>query len=140
MLARHTLLQEYGGRFRPEVEDTLRWLVLYTSVEPHRGTIESLHTIGIPGRWPDAMARPMASMVSSMGLIPSFMLLAVGAGVVFLIPVGMFRFRLLRLPFIRRRKTLASRSDRDVIEVTPVRRVTDSQALPEPHGDETRTG
>ena len=43
VLARHTLLQGSGGRFRPEVEDTLRWLVLYTSVEPHRGTIESLH-------------------------------------------------------------------------------------------------
>ena len=27
VLARHTLLQEYGGRFTPEVEDTLRWLV-----------------------------------------------------------------------------------------------------------------
>ena len=99
VLARHTLLQEYGGRFTPEVEDTLRWLVRYTSVEPHRGTIESLQTIGIPGRWPDAMARPMASMVSSMGLIPSFMVLAIGAGAVLLIPVGLFRFRLLRLPF-----------------------------------------
>ena len=90
VLARHTLLQEYGGRFTPEVEDTLRWLVRYTSVEPHRGTIESLQAIGIPGRWPDAMARPMASMVSSMGLIPSFMVLAIGAGVVLLIPVGLF--------------------------------------------------
>jgi hypothetical protein len=140
VLARHTLLQEYGGRFRPEVEDTLRWLVLYTSVEPQRGTIESLHTIGIPGRWPDAMARPMASMVSSLGLIPSFLMLAIGAGVVLLIPVGLFRFRLLRLPFGRRRKVLAHRSDRDMIDVTPVHRATNGHALPEHHGDETRTG
>ena len=139
VLARHTLLQEYGGRFTPEVEDTLRWLVRYTSVEPHRGTIESLQTIGIPGRWPDAMARPMASMVSSLGLIPSFMVLAIGAGVVLLIPVGLFRFRLLRLPF-RRRKALAYRHDRDLIEVTPVHRATNGQALPEHPGDETRTG
>ena len=127
VLARHTLLQEYGGRFRPEVEDTLRWLVLYTSVEPHRGTIESLHAIGIPGRWPDAMARPMASMVSSMGLIPSFMVLAIGAGVVLLIPVGVFRFRLPRLPFGRRRKSLAYRNDRNVIEVTPVHHATNGR-------------
>jgi hypothetical protein len=140
VLARHTLLQEYGGRFRPEVEDTLRWLVLYTSVEPHRGTIESLQTIGIPGRWPDAMARPMASMVSSMGLIPSFMVLAIGAGAVLLIPIGLFRFRLLRLPFGRRRKALAHRSDRDMIDVTPVHRGANGQALPEHHGDETRRG
>ena len=140
VLARHTLLQEYGGRFTPEVEDTLRWLVRYTSVEPHRGTIESLQTIGIPGRWPDAMARPMASMVSSMGLIPSFMVLAIGAGAVLLIPVGVFRFRLLRLPFRRRRKALAYRHGRDMIEVTPVHRATNGQALPEHHGDETRTG
>jgi hypothetical protein len=139
VLARHTLLQEYGGRFTPEVEDTLRWLVRYTSVEPHRGTIESLQTIGIPGRWPDAMARPMASMVSSIGLIPSFIVLAIGAGAVLLIPVGMLRFRLLRLPF-RRRKALAYRSDRDLINVTPVHRATNGQALPEHHGDETRTG
>jgi hypothetical protein len=140
VLARHTLLQEYGGRFAPEVEDTLRWLVRYTSVEPHRGTIESLQTIGIPGRWPDAMARPMASMVSSLGLIPSFMVLAIAAGAVLLIPVGVFRFRLLRLPFIRRRKAVARRADRDMIEVTPVHRATNGQALPEHHGDETRTG
>jgi hypothetical protein len=139
VLARHTLLQEYGGRFTPEVEDTLRWLVRYTSVEPHRGTIESLQTIGIPGRWPDAMARPMASMVSSIGLIPSFMVLAIGAGAVLLIPVGLFRFRLLRLPFKRRRKALAYRHGRDMIEVTPVRHATNGQALPEHHGDETRT-
>jgi hypothetical protein len=108
-------------------------------VEPHRGTIESLQTIGIPGRWPDAMARPMASMVSSIGLIPSFIVLAIGAGAVLLIPVGMLRFRLLRLPF-RRRKALAYRSDRDLINVTPVHRATNGQALPEHHGDETRTG
>jgi hypothetical protein len=140
VLARHTLLQEYGGRFRPEVEDTLRWLVLYTSVEPHRGTIESLQTIGIPGRWPDAMARPMASLVSSMGLIPFFMVLAIGAGIVLLIPVGLFRFRLLRLPFRHRRKVLAHRSDRDMIDVTPVHRATNGQALQEHHGDEMRRG
>jgi hypothetical protein len=140
VLARHTLLQEYGGRFRPEVEDTLRWLVLHTSVEPHRGTIESLQTIGIPGRWPDAMARPMAGMVSSMGLIPFFMVLAIGAGVVLLIPVGVFRFRLLRLPFGRRRKVLAHRSHRDMIDVTPVHPATNGHVLPERHGDETRTG
>jgi len=30
----------------------------------------------------------MANMVSSMGLIPSFMVLAIAAGVVLLIPVG----------------------------------------------------
>jgi hypothetical protein len=141
VLARHTLLQEYGGRFTPEVEDTLRWLVRYTSVEPHRGTIESLQTIGIPGRWPDAMARPMVGMVSSLGLIPSFMVLAIGAGAVLLIPVGMLRFRLLRLPFRRRRKVLAPRrSDRDMIDVTPVHRATNGHVLPEHHGDETRTG
>ena len=108
-------------------------------MEPHRGTIESLQTIGIPGRWPDAIARPMASMVSSMGLIPSFMMLAIGAGAVLLIPVGLCRFRLLR-SFGRRRKALAYRHGRDIIEVTPVRHATNGQALPEHHGDETRTG
>jgi hypothetical protein len=139
VLARHTLLQEYGGRLRPEVEETLRWLVLYTSVEPHRGTIESLHTIGIPGHWPDAMARPIAGMVSSMGLIPFFMVLAIGAGIVVLVPIGALRFRLLRFPFRRRRKALVYPHDRDVIEVRTVRPVMDRQALPEHRGDETRT-
>jgi hypothetical protein len=77
--------------------------------------------------------------VSSIGLIPSFMVLAIGAGAVLLIPVGLFRFRLLRLPFKRRRKALAYRHGRDMIEVTPVRHATNGQALPEHHGDETRT-
>jgi hypothetical protein len=67
-------------------------------------------------------------------------MLAIGAGVVLLIPVGLFRFRLLRLPFGRRRKVLAHRSDRDMIDVTPVHRATNGHALPEHHGDETRTG
>ena len=45
-------------------------------------------------------------MMSSMGLIPSFLVLATDAvSVVLLIPVGVFRFRLRRLPFGRRRKS-----------------------------------
>jgi hypothetical protein len=84
------------------------------------------------------MARPMAGMVSSMGLIPFFMVVAIGTGVVLLVPIGVFRFRLLRFPF-RRRQALAYPHDRDVIEVRPVHPVMDRQALPEHRGDQTRT-
>jgi len=66
--------------------------------------------------------------------------LAIGAGVVLLIPIGIFRFRLLRLPFGRRRKALAYRSNRDMIDATPVHRGTNGHTFPERHNDETRTG
>lgn len=118
VLARHTLLQEYGGRVGREVEATSLWLLRYTSVEPHKGTIESLHTIGIPGYWPDVAARPMAAMVATWGVgLP--LLLIVG---IVIAPFGLLYLRIIRfmLPK-RRREALAAQEKPVAIDVTPMR-------------------
>lgn len=117
VLARHVLLQEYGGTLPAEVGRTLHWLLAHTSVEHdqiHKSTIENLHAMGIPGGIiPIVVAVPTAHMVATTGLLGPvvivLVLLSVGA-----LAIARVAFR-IALPFPLRRRRIA---ERPMINVT----------------------
>jgi hypothetical protein len=117
VLARHTLLQEYGGSIPAEADRTLHWLLAHTSVEHdriHKSTIESLHAMGIPGGIiPTAVAIPTARMVAATGLLGPIVIALVLLGVGSL-AVARVVFR-VALPFPLRRRPIA---ERPMINVT----------------------
>jgi hypothetical protein len=117
VLARHTLLQEYGGTLPAEADRTLHWLLAHTSVEHdriHKSTIESLHAMGIPGGIvPIAVAIPTARMVAATGLLGPVVIVLVllSAGG---LAIARVVFR-VALPFPLRRRRIA---ERPMINVT----------------------
>jgi hypothetical protein len=121
VLARHTLLQEYGGTLPAEADRTLHWLLAHTSVEHnriHKSTIENLHAMGIPGGIiPIFVAIPTARMVAATGLLgPAvivLVLLSIGG-----LAIARVVFR-VALPFPRRRRRIA---ERPMINVTQLSR------------------
>jgi hypothetical protein len=117
VLARHTLLQEYGGTLPTEAEHTLHWLLAHTSVEHdqiHKSTIESLHAMGIPGGIiPIFVAIPTARMVAATGLLGPVVIVLVllSAGGMAITRIA---FR-VALPFPLRRRRI---KERPMINVT----------------------
>ena len=117
VLARHTLLQEYGGTLPVEADRTLHWLLTHTSVAHdriHKSTIENLDAMGIPGGIiPIFVAIPTARMVAGTGLlgpvIIALVLLSVGG-----LAIARVAFR-VALPFPLRRRRIA---ERPMINVT----------------------
>ena len=111
VLARHVLLQEYGGTLPAEADRTLHWLLAHTSVEHdqiRKSTIESLHAMGIPGGIvPIFVAIPAARMVAATGLLGpmviALVLLSIGG-----LAIARVAFR-LALPFPLRRRRIAER-------------------------------
>jgi hypothetical protein len=121
VLARHVLLQEYGGTLPAEADRTLHWLLAHTSVEHdqiHKSTIESLHAMGIPGGIiPIAVAIPTARMVAATGLLGPIAIVLVllsAAG----LAVARVAFR-VALPFPLWRRRIA---ERPMINVTQLSR------------------
>jgi hypothetical protein len=119
VIARHTLLQEYGGKLPPDADSTVHWMLANTSVDAtsiHKSTIDNLRALGIPGGViPRILAIPTAVMVASTGLVGpilAFMVFLGGIG----LAVIRFVFR-LPLPFPRRRP-LPAEPDRPMIDVT----------------------
>jgi hypothetical protein len=121
VMARHTLLQEYGGAIPAEADRTLHWLLAHTSVEHdqiHKSTIESLHALGIPGGVvPIAVAIPTARMVAATGLLGPVVIVLVMLGVGGL-AVARVAFR-VALPFPLRRRRIA---ERPMVNVTQLSR------------------
>jgi hypothetical protein len=121
VLARHTLLQEYGGTLPTEAEHTLHWLLAHTSVEHdqiHKSTIESLHAMGIPGGIiPIFVAIPTARMVAATGLLGPVVIVLVllSAGGMAITRIA---FR-VALPFPLRRRRI---KERPMINVTQLSR------------------
>jgi hypothetical protein len=121
VLARHTLLQEYGGTMPAEADRTLHWLLAHTSVEHdqiHKSTIENLHAMGIPGGVvPIFVAIPTARMVAATGLLGpmviALVLLSIGG-----LAIARVAFR-VALPFPLRRRRIA---ERPMINVTQLSR------------------
>jgi hypothetical protein len=117
VLARHTLLQEYGGTIPAKADRTLHWLLAHTSVEHdqiHKSTIENLHAMGIPGGVvPIFVAIPTARMVAATGLLGpvviALILLSIGG-----LAIARVAFR-VALPFPLRRRRIA---ERPMINVT----------------------
>jgi hypothetical protein len=117
--ARHTLLEEYGGKLPPDADSTVHWILANTSVDAtaiHKSTIDNLRALGIPGGViPRILAIPTAVMVASTGLVGPIL-----AVIVFLGGTGLavtrFVFR-LRLPCSRRR-LLPAEPVRPMIDVT----------------------
>jgi hypothetical protein len=118
--ARHQLFYAYGGRLTPETENTLRWLVTYTSVDPQaisKSTIDYLQTLGI-AHWPHLLALPATQLVVSTGLMLPLTLMVVLVG----LPLGLVWFRVVRLILPKRRRELPPRTpDPEPISVRPVR-------------------
>jgi hypothetical protein len=121
VLARHVLLQEYGGILPAEADRTLHWLLAHTSVEHdqiHKSTIENLHAMGIPGGIiPVFVAIPTARMVAATGLLGpvviALVLLSVGG-----LAIARVAFR-VALPFPLRRRRIA---ERPMISITQLSR------------------
>jgi hypothetical protein len=117
VLARHVLLQEYGGTLPAEADRTLHWLLAHTSVEHdriHKSTIENLHAMGIPGGIiPIFVAIPTARMVAATGLLGPvvIVLILLSAGG---LAIARIAFR-VTLPFPLRRRRIA---ERPMINVT----------------------
>ena len=119
VLARHTLLQEYGGTIPATTDRTLHWLLAHTPLEYdhiHKTTIENLHALGIPdGRMPLFIAIPAARLVSMTGLL--------GPIVIIVALIGIGGLALARgafwvaLPFPLRRRRI---EERPVLNVTHV--------------------
>jgi hypothetical protein len=122
VIARHTLLQEYGGKLPPDADSTVHWILANTSVDAtsiHKSTIDNLRALGIPGgAIPRILAIPTAVMVASTGLVGPILVLLVFLGGVGL-AVSRFVFR-LPWPLSRRRPLLAE----------PVRPMIDVSGLP----------
>jgi hypothetical protein len=119
VIARHTLLEEYGGKLPPDADSTVHWILANTSVDAtsiHKSTIDNLRALGIPGGViPRILAIPTAVMVASTGLVGpilAFMVFLGGTG----LAVTRFVFR-LPLPFSRRRP-LPTEPVRPMIDVT----------------------
>jgi hypothetical protein len=119
VIARHTLLQEYGGKLPPDADSAVHWILANTSVDAtaiHKSTIDNLRALGIPGGViPRILAIPTAIMVASTGLVGPILVFLVflgGAG----LAVSRFVFR-LPLPFSRRRP-LPAEPVRPMIDVT----------------------
>jgi hypothetical protein len=121
VLARHTLLQEYGGTLPAEADRTLHWLLAHTSVEHdqiHKSTIANLHAMGIPGGIiPIFVAIPTARMVAATGLLGpvAIVLVLLSAGG---IAIARVAFR-VALPFPLRRRRI---EERPMINVTQLSR------------------
>ena len=52
VIARHTLLEEYGGKLPPDTDSTVHWILANTSVDAtsiHQSTIDNMRALGIPG-------------------------------------------------------------------------------------------
>jgi hypothetical protein len=120
VLARHTLLQEYGGTLPAEADRTLHWLLAHTSVahdQIHKTTIENLHAMGIPGGViPIFVAIPTARMVAATGLLgPVAIVLALlsAAG----LAIARVAFR-VALPFPLRRRRIAERPMLNVTQLS----------------------
>jgi hypothetical protein len=117
VLARHTLLQEYGGTLPAEADRTLHWLLAHTSVEHdriHKSTIQNLHAMGIPGGIiPIFIAIPIARLMATTGLLGPvviiLVLLSVGG-----LAIARVAFR-IALPFPLRRRRI---EERPMINVT----------------------
>lgn len=122
VLARHTLLQEYGGTLSPDTDQRLHWILARTSIDPrsiHKSTIENLRALGIPGSAiPVFIAIPMAGLVASTGLVgPLFLLLIFLAGTGLLVKRFIFRIP-ISLP--RRRRHLPASPIERAIPVRPL--------------------
>jgi hypothetical protein len=119
VIARHTLLQEYGGKLPPDADSTVHWILANTSIDAttiHKSTIDNLRALGIPGgAIPRILAIPTAMMVASTGLVGPILAVLVFLGGTAL-AVSRFVFR-LPLPFLRRRP-LSTEPARPMIDVT----------------------
>jgi hypothetical protein len=119
VIARHTLLEEYGGKLPPDADSTVHWILANTSVDAtsiHKSTIDNLRAMGIPGGIiPRILAIPTAVMVASTGLVGPILVFLVFLGGTGL-AVTRFVFR-LPLPFSRRRP-LPAEPVRPIIDVT----------------------
>jgi hypothetical protein len=119
VIARHTLLQEYGGKLPPDADSTVHWILANTSVDAtaiHKSTIDNLRALGIPGGViPRVLAIPTAVMVASTGLVGPILAVLVFLGGTGL-AISRFVFR-LPLPFSRRRP-LPAEPVRPMIDVT----------------------
>jgi hypothetical protein len=119
VIARHTLLQEYGGKLPPDADRTVHWILANTSVDPasiHKSTIDNLRALGIPGGViPRILAIPTAVMVTSTGLVGPILVFLVFLGGLGL-AVSRFVFR---LPWpLSRRRPLPTEPVRPMIDVT----------------------
>ena len=120
--ARHQLFHEYSGRLTPETENTLRWLVTYTNLNPqslNRSSIDNLQTLGI-AHWPHLLALPTASMVVSTGMTGPLAIIVI----MVLLPLGLIWFRVVRFTLPKRGRHLPARTpDNEAHPALPVRSV-----------------
>jgi hypothetical protein len=130
--ARHRLFHDYSGRFTPETENTLRWLVTYASLNPQaisRSTIDNVQTLGL-AHWPHLLALPMANLVVSTGLTGPLAIVVI----IVLLPLGLLWFRVVRLTLPARRRHLASRTpDTEVLPVRPMQDIRPAAASMSTH-------